>query len=1075
MINNFFGTQKEILTSQNNNILVSAGAGSGKTTIMIEKIANLIIEENVPVNNLLVVTFTVLAAQEMKDRLVEKLNEILLSGEDKEKFLNIIEQVKTASIDTIDGFSAKTIKKYFYTLQISPNIEIISDATKDYYLNLTLKKTIEEYNPEQLLLLLDIFGGDGRNLFNLQDLMLKTYYNIINLEDYNLFLQKAINQYKPNSECEQIVKNYILNKVNFSKKIIIEEFNNIDINFQLVAKNWVATLENFNSNQTLEEILTKLNILSLPDLKGKRNCEALKTSVNNIKLLINKFKEEGFFTNNQQKNDEILKYLTNFLSILTNFMQNYTEIKQKNNLIDFNDLNRLMLKLMQNKQVLSELQQQFKYIFIDEYQDVNPLQDALINNLLTTNTKLFLVGDVKQSIYGFRGANPNSFLNRLLNYNKNNQLGKAYNMNDNYRSNPKILNFVNDVFCRIMTETEADINYLQDCVIQPKRTDIEDEKVQILLAKEEKKPLAQGLYSVKDSIEQEQTNGEAILVLLSITKLIGTPFYDAKQKTIRPLEYKDIAILSRSVEDKEAKNLITFLQQNNVPLNLTSKLDINKNEGVKLILSILKCVIGNADDVDYLASCLALTSITLQEIAEIKLENNSFYSALFNSNNKNAILFKQIIKNIYTTSLHSSNSQLIFSLLNEFGLRYNLLLKSNGKQTVKEIEEFCFAISGLENQLNIAEFVKVMESSINKANEVESLDDENSVTVLTIHKSKGLEYPVVILFNTNKQFNYITDNALINFNAQLGLGVEYYNYETRTKTNSIPRFANKLKNDVKAYKEEMRLLYVALTRAKNKLIITGQYKENSFLQAKSTNFLNMLVGGFLPLKEGENEFENCNIYLLDEVKPLTQNIEVETKVVEFENKNFVYLNQQKFNLPLKNTVTGLNTKKSETLGFATKAWLTKNEQSNIDEDKAIIGTHYHKALESLNFNLPYLKNTNFEDVDYKKIENAHKTIYPLAKNAKQHKEAEFMMYVPYNQLVESTVEDKVLVQGVVDLILEYENSITIIDYKFSGLPISELKQKYNQQLNLYKLAVEQAFKKPVEHMYIYSINTSELG
>ncbi len=360
-------------------------------------------------------------------------------------------------------------------------------------------------------------------------------------------------------------------------------------------------------------------------------------------------------------------------------------------------------------------------------------------------------------------------------------------------------------------------------------------------------------------------------------------------------------------------------------------------------------------------------------------------------------------------------------MLNEFGLRYNLLLKPNGKQTVKEIEEFCFAISGLENQLNIAEFVKVMESSINKANEVESLDDENSVTVLTIHKSKGLEYPVVILFNTNKQFNYITDNALINFNAQLGLGVEYYNYETRTKNNSIPRFANKLKNDVKAYKEEMRLLYVALTRAKNKLIITGQYKENSFLQAKSTNFLNMLVGG------------------------------------------------------LKNTVTGLNTKKSETLGFATKAWLTKNEQSNIDEDKAIIGTHYHKALESLNFNLPYLKNTNFEDVDYKKIENAHKTIYPLAKNAKQHKEAEFMMYVPYNQLVESTVEDKVLVQGVVDLILEYENSITIIDYKFSGLPISELKQKYNQQLNLYKLAVEQAFKKPVEHMYIYSINTSELG
>ena len=166
---------------------------------------------------------------------------------------------------------------------------------------------------------------------------------------------------------------------------------------------------------------------------------------------------------------------------------------------------------------------------------------------------------------------------------------------------------------------------------------------------------------------------------------------------------------------------------------------------------------------------------------------------------------------------------------------------------------------------------------------------------------------------------------------------------------------------------------------------------------------------------------------------------------------------------------------AEESGFNSKQWFTSSTQYNAEEDRALIGTHYHKSLEMLDFTKAYEKNTDFEDVDYSKIEKAHKVIKDLVKDSVNiKKEAEFMMYVPYNKIVESDVDDKVLIQGVVDLIIEKENYVILVDYKFSSLPTNKLKEKYAEQLNLYKNAIELAFNKPVEQMYIYSINNAEL-
>ena len=209
--------QQDVLLSSANNQLVSAGAGSGKTTVMIEKIFNLLTKENVDLDNLLVVTFTVLASNEMKERLNRSILKELETAQDKELLYKLLDKLPTASIDTIDGFASKTIKKYFYELNISPNIEIISDTTRDYYLTKAINKTINEFAQkiDQANLFLDYFGGNRRNFDPIKEMLIDSYNNISNIEDIDQFLAQSTNGYVDGFTSEKIVNDYICGEINF--------------------------------------------------------------------------------------------------------------------------------------------------------------------------------------------------------------------------------------------------------------------------------------------------------------------------------------------------------------------------------------------------------------------------------------------------------------------------------------------------------------------------------------------------------------------------------------------------------------------------------------------------------------------------------------------------------------------------------------------------------------------------------------------------------------------------------------------------------------------------------------------
>ena len=695
----FVGVQHDILVENSHNQLVSAGAGSGKTTVMIQKIADLIIERDVPIKSMLVVTFTVLAAQEMKTRLIEKLNEKLKIATDKQHILDVINQVEQANIDTIDGFSSKTIKKYFYELNISPNIEIITDATRDYYLTRAMKQTMDAFfeNEYNANLMLDIFGGNARDRSNLEKLIINRYNDVINIENYEEFLQTSAEQYKLGSKCEKVVNDYLINKVKNCLKVIKGDYFSQAEKIKPALINLVEQLDTIGGIN-LKDNLKVLYGLDLTVFNRKLNGDC-KDAVAALKEVKSTFIDKNRIDVNYDLNyPKISEYYNLYITLLQNFIKNYTNLKQKNNLIDFNDLNRLMLKLIKNPLIKAELNSQFNYVFVDEYQDVNPLQDSLINSLVGDNCLIFTVGDVKQSIYGFRGASPEWFLDKYNRYNLDTSMGYAYNMNDNFRSNPIILNFINQVFNKLMTVESADISYVDNGKLNAKRDDIVDDKVKILLAKEEEDNTAQGIYSVAKAAGQNSCiSGQAILVANEITKLYNTSFYDANLKTYRTLKYSDIAILSRSVDDKQVDELIRVLKSVNIPVKSSTKLQID-GEGIKLVLSILKCINNTADDVDLLAFYLSLSPLSLDELAQIHFKDRTFKETIKqNAQNTSIMAGQTTLNQLKNVAQINTNSGLIRYILNEAKLKYYLYTKPNGEATILMIEEFINNISPLED------------------------------------------------------------------------------------------------------------------------------------------------------------------------------------------------------------------------------------------------------------------------------------------------------------------------------------------------------------------------------------------
>lgn len=1112
--------QQSVLDCVAQHQLVSAGAGSGKTTVMIRKIADLLLSGKVSTDQILVVTFTNLASIEMRERLVKAIGEALLSATDeneKMRIQTILDGIETASVDTIDGFCSKMLKKYFYQAELDPEIKIISSFSQEYYINKALDLTIKKFgetNAQDLIVLCDIFEKKSRSLDFLQKNLLNAFNYCICQKDYNSFLDNILVQYKDlSSPSATYLNEYICCEINenLSKLTkLVPYFAEFPRLYKMVD-DYCTHLSNLSSENCLVDNIKFLNNCPICNFqktehpKDNFDYENIKYYVANLQKLIEDVK---FLTYLQDVDyaTSVSSHLTSFVSLLKLFTTTYAKLKQDNGVMDFSDLERKMLTLLKNDEIVKDFHDTYKYVFVDEYQDINPMQDELINSLLSVSSNLFLVGDVKQSIYGFRQSTPELFINTYKTYKDNPSLGSAFDMTINYRSAPQILEFNNEIFSHLMTEKSSDIDYSGTSRFSPQRKDFPTTPaVEILLPNtdiNEAKPFVSDIYSVLSHQNPPSTISaqelEVNLVLNKIQQLVGTEFYDASLEKNKILEYKDIAILSRSINSDNVQNLAKVLTENGIPININKQTNLKNSEALNKILSILKVLNFTASDVDYAYWFTSpLVNVDYNELLNIYTNHDlTLYDNLkiYCDNNNDDLSLKikygfSLCDEFRLICSTLNVVELIETILNKYHLRQHLIASEKGYEQLNILDEFLNSLSMEEKSLPISQFIDLVEKNFNSNSTIVARDSVNSVTIQTIHASKGLEYPIVILFGCGQQFTYITEHNDLNFDLDFGIGIQYYDLSARKRQESPTRYAIKLKNKQKAYKEELRLLYVATTRAKNNLIITGCCSEDKLRSntLSKDNFINLILSVYYSKINTnslatEYNFTNCNIKICNDFETINTAKNNTTKLLtnnQIINSNihYTYPYLQETNISIKNNVTALSRTLNDEYNIApVKLNLNENLQATTD-DLAQIGTKYHSALSSIDFSSPYIYNYGDEEVDEKLIKLAYDKISPIAKNCiQQFNEKQFMMYIPYKDIYpDSNLDTKILVQGVIDLILEFDDHIVLIDYKYSSLPINKLTEKYKTQLLLYKIALERAFKKPVKNAHIYSIKTGELS
>ena len=1108
-------SQLMAIKERDKNIIVSAAAGSGKTRVLVDRVIDLVINDKVDIDKMVIVTFTNKASVEMKDRIRFALEKHLEDDPTNIYIKNQVKLIKHAHIQTMHSFASDMLREYFYYFNnLSPSFKVVSESS-----NVLLKQAVidevfdEEYeNGRQSFHTFIHNFSTSRNDRNAKKVVLETYEkstsqidpiafleeNTKNPFDFNIFteiiegklsdIEKSILANKKIAQNEGLRQNYLdlfKSDLDIVRNLTKEAFKDWDIFIEKISKvKFQAMVRAKKDEKDIQPIL-------------KKNRDAYKNDIKSIAALV--------VNTNSSVVEEFSKkevYILKELAYLTkSFMEKYQGKKREKSYLDFNDMEAYFIKLLNNNEALSTIKNRFSYIFFDEYQDSNEIQNYIIEKLAGENN-LFFVGDVKQSIYGFRRARPDLFLDKLRLYESNGDKSIRINLNENFRTDSDILKFDNFIFEKIMTKESSGIDYKNGGhELNPSKT------FDKLSTKTE-------IHIIDKGID------EANHIAQTIKELIGNEGYD----------YKDIAILLRS----GAKSYIyeNALKDAKIPFfNDISKVSFGAVE-VSFFKNILGLIANPKDDLLLLSVLQSeIYDFTEDDLAKIRLNSDatSFAKAFDDYDRRDDILNKIID---FKTEMETYSYKLSLMSLYEFanfifensGYYNYLMARDRANDRIANVEAFIDLMSeyeennddGLFGFLDYAENLSLYQTdNLNAARDLS--ENENLVRIMTIHKSKGLEFPVVILADTAKKFNISHLRQNIAFDDELGIGINVADYENKVKLSSIKRDLINEKTTIENRKEEMRVLYVAMTRPINKLIIVGE-KDLSKLEKISgrNDFLNMTsyidwIIAAISTDKIAIEINDGNYYtnLLEKLVKLDLISEEKTykkmdkvdirdiltddkiddniyqKMLAIYEKEYKYLDDTKQSI--KKSVTEITKNfKPEDDGYEIPTYEKFKTSEDFRKPNFIteirqykptdIGTIIHRVFQSLDYedydkegalNKLVVENKISQEelkvVDYEKIINYYEnpTINKLYKSAiNLRKEESFLMkYEDY------------YVNGQIDLIFEYEDFVVLLDFKTDSI---KREGFYDDQLRVYKRAIEESLGKKVKESYIYWYNMGEL-
>jgi len=1124
--------QISFIESKNSNVLVSASAGSGKTYTMIQKLIYLIIEEKTPINSLLVLTFTEAAASEIKQRLYNEISNLIndTEGDTREFLQKQLDNINDAEIGTLHSVCKKIIIKYFYELEISPDFAILSEKESKYLLDNAISDVFEKKilaDDDMFFDLYDCYNAK-RNDTSLKQMIIQLFNYISNKIDYANWLQNNIDDSFNIDLNENSVCKYLFS----SSKYKIAIFKNTieELIFQAKAGGFDRYLEFlYQRMQFVDEIGCSKNFLQFVKILWNMNLIKKPNALRNASADENEF-DENIAKFHKEFGDSIKKIhadimfdnekdiLDNFalakknicklIELLYEIKSEYEELKRNKNYLDFNDLEDKMIELLKSQEVKTALQKNYKYIFFDEYQDINEKQERILSEIVSGDN-YYMIGDVKQSIYAFRQSSPKIFIEKFNKFKKDNVKNKVINFNKNYRSDKNILEFNNFIFDTLITEKTIGIDYKTnsrfDSINEFKQCNVDLKIIDKKIDSDE-------------FVDIDEDRNEAIVIADTISQILTQTKEDGTRYT-----YRDIAIILRK-RGSFLKTLCQVLQSMQIPINTTINNDFFSSFEINLLLSILKVVSNYKDDVALSVVLKNLFDVNEKELLKIRTSSTSkyFYECVEGYSENDSLKDKiiQFFEFIYQSRIELSKLNL-YDYMENIIAKYNILksLKSlpNGEERENNVYEFLSLLNNDLYKYNIDKFIEYIDY-ISKDSTLQKIGvSGNSVQICTIHYSKGLEYPAVILAGLGKKFSLNKDTNDMIINDKFGVGLKAIDNKSRILKETIIRNACKMDNRQSEINEEIRLLYVAMTRPKEYLCLIGEYNLDKILINRekgiysSSNYLDMI---FKAIEAKElNKFLSNKIFILNEGTGADIRVEIikndsiiddedirEDKLIiggidgELESllQNVYNYRPDMQTFTIKNTVTNILKEESdyENLNFMPKE-LSVNDKV-ISKDYLKIGTAYHTIMQNLQFTESLqdieelikmlvvsgeIPKEVVKEIQIKEIWNAKEVLKDIILNADEvYKEKQFVMQENYNKLVKNSDNNtKVIIQGIIDLVVVKDGETILIDYKTNRTKNElELINNYNLQLDIYKLAFEKATKINVDKKFLYSFYLNRL-
>ncbi len=1156
--------QNNAIKSKNGTVLVSAAAGSGKTAVLVERVIERITDADHPVDieKLLIVTFTKAAASEMKERISKRLSELIKEQPQNQYLKRQKMYLPNAQISTMDSFCGKFVKENFEQAGIAPDYTLLSDIEHDMLKSEVANEVLEElYNlpKEDTDALLNLFTS-GRNDTSLAGAILSLYEFAVASPNPEMWIESAFSDYDSElpihetkwgkytlerllevleytrTKAQDIINDAPENSVLLGA--LINDLTPIINALDTLIEKIINTPENWDEIRLLSQSLKFATFPRVP--KDEKDCyyDELKGRRDSIKkyfALIGKY-----MVCSEKEFKEDMQYLSPIMAVLKKsvlrFIELLNEHKKENNIYYFSDILHLALKILvrfnedgtfEKTNLAMEVSDTFSEIFIDEFQDTNAAQDTLFSAISRDNNNKFMVGDVKQSIYRFRQAMPEIFIGYKDEFTAYD--GKTYpatiNLDKNFRSRKGIVDSINFFFDFLMTRKTCGIDY---------------KKGECLDFGGNYEPDTSANVAVH-IVETEKTRGsdleaEAHHIGTIINELISSKTLVGKKGEERPIKYSDICILMRAVRDK-ARVVSRELGEMGIPAHYTKQGGFFESREIVTMVSMLKIIDNPVQDIPLISVMLSpLCSFTEDDLTKYRCQDRkgNIYSIIKKQydSDKRVKDFLDMLSILRTLSVTMDIGSLIRRIFEMTSYDSIVGAMDNGDRRILNLELLINYAenyessggSGLPGFIRYLDKIRKHKKDLEGANELSENDDV--VRIMSIHKSKGLEFPVVFIVNCSSS-NNVTDFNKVKVNRKLGIATSRYFPAQHKDFVTLPVNAVKHCDMQEEFAEQIRVLYVAMTRAEEKLYLVGSMHD---AEKKITDLYNAYYSNSIdpavPLSMCSNTMQwiilamlnhptlNRN-HLLNCIKnPDSPEIEfrivdkivsssiVENQKAEYEVDNdmlriisdklsYEYPFSLLSDIPIKYAASSMQPDESlqylasERPSFMSKDELTPAQRGSLVHrfmekcDMKLASENITQELERLVMNEQFTKD-EAETVDINKLKMFFESdMYKRIMSAQKFlREQEFSMSIPASSAIDNlpriASDEKIVVQGIIDGLIINGNTGEIIDYKTDNVPDEEmLIERYKNQMNIYKKAAVECFGLQNVTVTLYSFQHSK--